>query len=365
MPATARATPTARLANAPRRVAVFRALVLGDMLCATPALRAVRQAWPQASVTLVGLPWAAELAARLDSVDDFIALPGYPGLPEVDCAVEQLPAFLSAVQGRGFDLALQLHGSGGIVNPLVASFGARATAGFFDDRAWVPPADSGRYLRWPREGHEIERLLALTDHLGLPRRGRALDFPLRPADHAAARSLLAPLGPGAAYGVVHAGAQLPSRRWDPSRFAAVARRLAEQGLHVVLTGGPAEAPLTQSIAAQLDYPCLDLAGRTSLWTLGALVDGARCVVCNDTGISHIAAARGCPSVVVSCGADVQRWAPLDRKRHRVLAHPMPCRPCAHAVCPYDHGCATAIGVPQVLAQLPAALRQGLRPGANP
>ena len=337
-------------------MAVFRALVLGDMLCATPALRAMRQAWPQARLTLVGLPWAAELAARLDSVDDFIALPGYPGLPEIPCDVAQLPAFLQAVQARGFDLAVQLHGSGGIVNPLVASFGARATAGFHDGTAWFPPADAVRYRLWPQQGHEIERLLALTDHLGLPRQGLGLDFPLRPADHAAARALLAPLPAGAAYAVVHAGAQLPSRRWAPARFAAVARQLAGQGLQIVLTGGPAEAALTRSLAEAVGLPCLDLAGRTSLWTLGALVDGAACVVCNDTGLSHIAAARGRPSVVVSSGADVRRWAPLDAARHRVLAQDMPCRPCAHAVCPYDHGCATAISVPQVLAALPADLR---------
>lgn len=337
-------------------MAVFRALVLGDMLCATPALRAMRRAWPQAQLTLVGLPWAAELAARLDSVDDFIALPGYPGLPENPCTVSQLPAFLQAVQARGFDLAVQLHGSGGIVNPLVACFGARATAGFHDGTVWLPPEDRGRYRLWPQQGHEIERLLALTDHLGLPRQGLALDFPLREDDHAQARALLAPLPAGAAYAVVHAGAQLPSRRWAPARFAAVARQLAGQGLQIVLTGGAAEAVLTHTLAQAIGGPCLDLAGRTSLWTLGALVDGATCVVCNDTGISHIAAARGRPSVVVSSGADVRRWAPLDAERHRVLAHDLPCRPCAHAVCPYDHGCARAISVPQVLAALPSALQ---------
>jgi ADP-heptose:LPS heptosyltransferase len=326
--------------------------MLGDMLCAVPALRALRHAWPQACITLVGLPWAAALAERLDCVDDFIALPGHPGLPEIACDVHRLPAFLQAVQGRAFDLALQLHGSGNIVNTLVASFGARATAGFFDAQAWVPPADRDRYLAWPVAGHEIERLLALTDHLGLPRRGLHLEFPLAPADHAAARALLAPLVAGRPYAVVHAGAQLPSRRWDVERFAAVARQLAAQGVQTVLTGGPDETALAGALARRLDGACLDLSGQTSLWTLGALVDAAHCVVCNDTGISHIAAARGCRSVVVSCGADVARWAPLDHDRHRVLAQDLPCRPCAHRVCPYGHECATGISAAQVLAQLP-------------
>jgi ADP-heptose:LPS heptosyltransferase len=341
------------------RVAVFRALVLGDMLCATPALRALRAACPGAQITLVGLPWAAALAERLDSVDDFIALPGHPGLPEVPADVRALPGFLQAVQERRFDLALQMHGSGAIVNPLVASFGARATAGFCDGRNWVPPQDRTRYTDWPERGHEIERLLALTDHLGCARQGLGLDFPLTAADRAAARDLLAELPAGSAFAVVHAGAQLASRRWPVARFAELAWHLRAQGLQLVLTGGPGEAALVAELQHQLQGQALNLAGRTSLWTLGAVVAQARCVVCNDTGISHIAAALGRPSLVLSCGSDVRRWAPLDADRHRVLWHDLPCRPCAFAECPYDHGCAQSLTVDAARQALGHLLLQAL------
>ena len=336
------------------RVAIFRALVLGDMLCAVPALRAVRRALPEARLTLVGLPWAAELASRLDAVDDFIALPGYPGLPELACDVRRLPAFFEVVQSRRFDLALQLHGSGGIVNPLVAQFGAAATAGFHDGHCWLPPADRERYRLWPATGHEIERLLALTDHLGMPRQGLELEFPLTEADRRQARELLPG---GRPYAVVHAGAQLASRRWPAERFAAVARRIAESGLQVVLTGGPTELALTDNIARQMRLPSIDLAGKTTLWSLGAVIEGAQYLVSNDTGVSHIAAALHCPSVVISCGADTARWAPLDHHLHRVLAHDLPCRPCAWPVCPYGHPCADAIGVDEVTASLPRTLER--------
>ena len=355
-PLSDRATHTPLLPARIERVAVFRALMLGDMLCAVPALRALRRALPQAEITLVGLPWARDLAARLDPVDSFAALPGYPGLPEAPCEVTLLPGFLAEMQARRFDLALQLHGSGGIVNPLVACFGAAATAGFHDGRCWLPPADAARYLPWPDAGHEIERLLALTDHLGLPRQGLALEFPLTARDRAAAREMLAgrlaarPSGPH--YAVLHAGAQLPSRRWPVERFAEVASALAAQGLAVVLTGSTAEQPLAAAIAAQVGPAAIDLAGQTTLWTLGALIEGAEQLVSNDTGVSHIAAALACPSVVVSCGADVARWAPLDHRRHQVLWHDLPCRPCAAPVCPHGHACAQAISVADVLARLP-------------
>ena len=85
--------------------------------------------------------------------------------------------------------------------------------------------------------------------------------------------------------------------------------------------------------------------------LGAVIGDASALLCNDTGVSHIAAALGTPSVVVSCGGDARRWAPARRERHRVLAAPAACRPCTYDVCPNGHVCAEAIGVDAVLAAL--------------
>jgi ADP-heptose:LPS heptosyltransferase len=341
------------------RIAVFRALMLGDLLCAVPALRALRHGFPAARITLVGLPWARALAQRLDCLDDFIEFPGAPGLPEVACDVRRLPGFLADMQSRRFDLALQLHGSGAIANPLVASFGARRCAGFADARAWVPREDAALFTPWPETGHEIERLLALTDHLGLPRRGLALEFPVTDADRAELRAVW-PAVSHERYVCLHAGSQLPSRRWDPRRFAEVGDAIARRGRTVVLTGAGSEAALVAQVRNAMREPAIDLCGRTSLWTLGALVEGAEAVVCNDTGLSHIAAALRRPSVVIACGSDTRRWAPLDRERHRVLAHDLPCRPCAHRVCPTGHECAAAIGVGPVIEQIAAHLDAHLK-----
>jgi ADP-heptose:LPS heptosyltransferase len=332
------------------RIAVFRALVLGDLLCAVPALRALRRGFPDAEITLVGLPWAEALVQRLPMIDDFIAFPGHPELPEIDCEVRAVPRFLDQVQARRFDLALQLHGSGRVVNALVALFGARHVAGFFDEHAWRPAQDAELFVPWPEHGHEIERLLALTDGLGLARDGVQLEFPLVAADRVELLRLWPQARGAGPYVCVHAGAQLPSRRWPVERFAAVADAIAASGRTVVLTGAASEAPLAAAVQASMTQPSVNLAGRTSLWTLGALLEGAEQLVSNDTGVSHIAAALKCPSVIVSSGADVARWAPLDHALHRVLWAPMPCRPCGHRVCPIGHPCALAVEPEHVLQE---------------
>jgi ADP-heptose:LPS heptosyltransferase len=334
--------------NAPRSIAVFRALQLGDVLCAVPTLRALRRGWPEARVTLIGLPWARELAARLPVyVDEFVEFSGFPGLPERRCEPRAVLEFLRSVQERRFDLALQLHGSGEFSNPLVALLGARRTAGFYREGHYCPDARS--FLPWRDDEPEVERGVRLLAALGVASSGLELEAPVLPADLrelagiADAREL-----PRGGYVCVHPGAQLKSRRWYPERFAVVADELAARGLSVVVTGTAGEAKLAQAIAQRMRAPVIDLVGRTTLGGLTALIDGARLVVTNDTGVRHVAAARGTPCVAVACGSDVRRW-PARESTQRLLHADVPCRPCIHDRCPIGHGCAHGVESRDVLA----------------
>jgi ADP-heptose:LPS heptosyltransferase len=335
------------------RVAVFRALQLGDLLCAVPAFRALRVALPDAHIALVGLPWAADFARRFARyIDEFIEFPGHPDLPERRDGA-RLPAFLAGMRARQFDLAVQMHGNGRITNPLVAQFGALQVSGFA-----VPgehTAVAGCFVDWRAREHEIDRCLRLTRALGAASCGRALEFPLGQADLDELVRLENKFGFDAARTVcVHPGAQLASRRWRPGRFAEVAEAIAERGWQVVLTGTAGEAVLCEQVARSMAHPAIVLAGQTSLGAVAALISRARLLVSNDTGVSHLAAAFGTASVVVCSGADPQRWAPLDRRRHHVLWHPVRCRPCAHAHCPQgrpdDHPCADGVAAASVRAE---------------
>jgi ADP-heptose:LPS heptosyltransferase len=299
------------------RIVVLRALQLGDMLCAVPALRALRRANPHAHIALVALPWARELAGRFpEYIDELIEFPGFPGLPERAPEIAAVPRFLAEMQARRFDLALQAHGSGQVTNAIAALFGARRTAGCYAPGAWCPDDES--FIPYPDDEPERRRPLRLLEHLGVACGDDALEFPVRPADRAELAALRGG-PPGARIAVIHAGARQASRRWPAARFAETADALAARGCDIVLTGSTHERAITAGVRARMRAPATDLAGRTTLGSLAALLESARLLVCNDTGVSHLADALRTPSVVVFSGSDPTRWAPADAALHRPVA----------------------------------------------
>lgn len=306
----------------PQRIAILRALPgLGDLLCVIPAWRALRVALPDAHITLIGLPAMRWVAQRFGKyIDEYVALPGFPGLPDQSVAVDQLPAFFAAMQTRRFDWAIQMHGSGTITNPLTVLLGARTTAGFYVPGQFRPDAE--RFLPYPAHEHEVRRNLQLVEYLGMPGQGEQSEWPVLDADRQALHAIEAvrELRPHS-YVCIHAGASTPARRWSPEQFAAVADALAAHGLQIVLTGVAAETDVAEAVARAMRAPALNLAGRTDVGSLAALLSAARLVVCNDTGVSHLAAALAVPSVVVFVEDARRQWAPLDHERHRSLGDP--------------------------------------------
>ncbi len=304
-------------------VAVFRALQLGDMLCAVPALRALRAALPRAQITLVGLPWASRFAERFDRyIDDFAAFPGHIALGEQPVRQEFIPEFYAALRARRFSLALQMHGSGESSNSVVKDFGARLSAGYAPPGA--PHSDPCFYcLSYPDRGPEPLRLLDCVTALGAPNTGTHLEFPLTRADwnELEASGYGSGLKPGG-YICIHPGARLRDKCWPPRRFAEVADRLAvESGFTIVLTGSEQERDLAREVAAHMAASAVNAAGPISVGAMAALMSRASLLVCNDTGVSHIAAGLRLKSVVIFSKADITRWAPLDTRLHRCVWDP--------------------------------------------
>jgi ADP-heptose:LPS heptosyltransferase len=272
-------------------VVVLRALGIGDLATAVPALRGLRAAFPDAPLALAAPAWLGPMAELTGAVHRVIPVSGLAAAP------------------RGLAppaVAVNLHGHGPQSHRLLAALRpgrmlAYRTAEYPDGPQWI------------EEEHEVLRWCRLLSWYGIG--AHPGDLALRVP---AARSPVAP-----DVTVLHPGSKSPQRRWPAHRFAEVARRLTADGEHVVITGSPDERELALSVCRDAGLPEERvLAGLTDVGALAAVVARARLVVCGDTGTAHLATGYGVPSVVLFGPVPPRLWGPpANRPQHRALWHP--------------------------------------------
>jgi ADP-heptose:LPS heptosyltransferase len=303
----------------PKKIAIFRALQLGDLLCTIPAIRSLKKALPNSEITLVGLPWAEEFTKRFSNYfSRFINFPGFPGLPEQGYDYKNIMHFIQKMNEEKFDLIIQLQGNGSIVNPLIEILGAKTTAGYYQENFYCP--DKNYFHIYPEKVSEIERHIQLMGFLGIPSQGTELEFPIQKNEEEQFKSLCLThkLNPKK-YVCIHPGARDSKRWWDAEKFSMVADKIASQGYTIILTGTKTEKHIAKIVEEKMKYPAINLAGQTDLGTLAVLIKNAKMILSNDTGVSHIASAVETSSVVVFLSSDPERWAPLNKKLHHSIS----------------------------------------------
>lgn len=268
---------------------VLRALGLGDLLTAIPALRGLRSAAPGQRLVLAAPEALRDLVELIDAVDELLPNAGLGTLRWTGCPPT---------------LAVNLHGRG---PESIRDLRAVRPARLLTHRHPDYPDVAG--LEWRADVHEVDRWCRLLEYGRIPADRGDLRLPAPPSPSPA---------PGAV--VVHPGAAYPARRWPPERYAKVARQLSKKGGDVVITGTVGERPLANSVAEAAGLPASAvLAGRTGLGGLAALVAEAALVVCGDTGIGHLATAFGVPSVLLFGPTPPKLWGPPPTaKRHVTL-----------------------------------------------
>ena len=334
-----------RLQQPLRKVVLLRASRIGDFICATPAFRALRMALPDAEITMITLPMLRDLVLRSPHLDRFVAFPGFPGIAEQFFDAEQAVSFFQEMQAEQFDLAIQMQGSGVNSNPFMLLLGARVTAGFI--RRSDTPGRLDAALPMPENGHEVLRMLALTTFLGAPSYGEETEFPLWTMDSISAEIMLAGAEPPLIG--VHMGARDLTRRWAFERFKAVAGQLQHRyGGTIVILGEAEDWSVGEKLAESLRVSYRNLAGKTSLPELGAVIQRLALLVTNDTGPAHIAYALRTPAVTIFGSGDSKKYAPLLDGPFRPLAYEVPCRPCGYTECPIGYRCLEGVTVQQVV-----------------
>jgi ADP-heptose:LPS heptosyltransferase len=302
------------LVHGARRIAVLRANALGDLMFSMPALEALRAAYPEAEITLLGGNWHRELLlSRSSPVDEVVALPAVAGVTSEPAGGDpgELEAFFEEMRARRFDLAIQLHGGGRFSNAFVSRLGAKVTAGMRSHDA--PPLD--RELPYVYYQPEVARCLEVVSLVGAPPVVMEPRVAVTPDDLQASLAA-APDEDERPLVAIHPGASDPRRRWPVERFAALATSLAASGARLAVTGIAGERPLIDELLRAAGCPLLDLGGRLSLSALTGLLARSALVVSNDTGPLHLAAAAGSATVGIFWCGNLLNGGPFTRRRHR-------------------------------------------------
>ena len=334
--------------NDPKNILIIQPSWVGDAVMATPALRAIRNRFPDARITYLmrryvkpvyaGMPWADRLITyrptKTRGGDGTFRLGHLLKTGKFDLAVLLPNSFKSALickiakiervvgyerDGRGMlltDKLLPLRHSG----------------------AYVPTPIVGYYLALARylgaEDRDAHMVLFVSD----PERREALEVLGRAGidasvDRPAASGgkPLVILNPGAQYGA--------AKCWLPEYFAAVNDRLVDElGATVIVSTAPRERKIVEEIARHAKRPFIDT-GKLgpSLGAVKEIIRRADLMITNDTGPRHIAAALRVPVVTVF-GPTHPEWTEIDFPYERKVAVKVFCGPCQRKTCPLDHRC---------------------------
>lgn len=321
-----------------KRIALFLPNWIGDVVMATPAVRAVRAAFPAADLVAVCKPYVADVLA------------GAPWFAETVLADKRGPrerrfwGVARTLRAKQIDAALLFPNS--FRTAALARFGgakrivgfARYARGFLlTDKLYAKTDRSGRYTPSPA----IDDYNRLAVALGTTNPGHRMELFTTPADDTAAEAIwqrfdlgryprVAVLNPGAAFGA--------AKHWGADHFASLARSLtAELGCGVLVACGPSEREMARAIAEQSRSPHVFALSDAAL-SLGltkALVRRADLLVTTDSGPRHFAAAFDRP-VVSLFGPTHIEWTETYFAKEICLQKKLPCGPCQRRVCPLGH-----------------------------
>lgn len=359
---------------------------LGDAVMSTPALLRLRDARPRAHIALLTAAKLADLWKCHPAIDEVIPFTKTDGIGNIskrlragrfDLALIFPNSFRSACESwmAGIPARLGFAGNGRSLmltkvvprRPTDIVMHKRSTSEVLQLEEQSPEKPRDRY---PTSGHHLHNYLHLVAHLGANPTPAPPKIAVTPEEKERFRAklLLASglpvigLNPGAEYG--------PAKRWPAERFIQAALQVERQRPSVwLITGGPGDIPLANQLTAALQHanpkgpvPIVhNLAGKTSLRELCVALASCDCVLTNDTGPMHLAAAVGTAVIVPFGSTSPELTGPglPGEEKHRVILGQAPCAPCFRRECPIDFRCMLSIpperAVEEILTQLDLAM----------
>jgi heptosyltransferase-3 len=349
-----------------KRILVVTLRRLGDVLLTTPLIRSLRHAFPDASIDMLVFADTAGIVSGNPDIDRVVSLPQRPKLTDALRLIASL--------WKQYDLAISTQS--GDRPTLFALAAGRTHIGVIEPGqpnifAALKRRALHRSISAEHNIHRVEQMLRLADALGIAR------IPELVCPAAASAQTM----PDASYAVVHASPMFRYKQWTRDGWRALAAGLQQRGLHIVTTGGP--DPAEREYLNDL-WDGIAAVQRLEWRQMVDLISQARVYVGPDTSVSHLAAATGCPTVVLFGPTDPRLWGPWPREglqpawaargtiQNRgnvwLVQNPLPCLPCQREGCERHIGshsqCLDELAPQQVLAAVDQALAGASRATAS-
>lgn len=309
-----------------RKVLIVRLRSIGDTVLATPSIFALKRFLPNVEVDILVEDWVAPVLANHPHVNKVVVLERGGFFARAHVAKE--------LRSAGYDVVYNLHG-GTTATFLTRATGARHRVGFKTyqyAQLHNHQAPSPLLLWGQQKTHSVEQQLALLGWTGVPVTDRPrTQLAVPPAAAAYVEKKLADAGLGdRKIALIHPAAAFATKQWATDNFARVVDFLAERGFAPVAIAAPHESGVIYELQekASVKIVSFDL----MLPEVTALAARSQVFVGNDSGIAHIAAAVGTPSVVVFGSSNIAHWRPWNRAPAEVVFEEMPCQPCHGYFC---------------------------------
>ena len=317
---------------------------IGDAVMTLPAMASIRETFPAARIAVLAKPWVADLYRLCPHVDEIVLLES-PGRHDGIMGKFRLATDL---KDKAFDAAILLQNA---IEAAIITCMARIPirAGYNSDaRGWLL-THAVKRTQAVREIHQTHYYLEMVKALGCRDTGIQVRLEPTAEDRARAEVILTSfqaqdtpligIAPGATYGA--------AKKWFPERFSAIADRLAEEwNAKILLFGSQADEESTQGVVQHARHPFIDLAGKTNLRDAMAVMARCDLFISNDSGLMHVAAALGIPTVAIFGSTNPVTTGPVGSKTF-IVRKEVPCSPCLKTTCPTDFRCMDMISVEDV------------------
>jgi ADP-heptose:LPS heptosyltransferase len=338
--------------EAVKNILVVSSTAIGDTLLSTPAIRSVRERYPQARIVAHLNIKNMELFENNPHIDEIIPYRG---------GYKKFFSTIMKFRKYKFDLALIFHGNEPQATPMAYLSGARFIVK-------VPNTSEYRFLlsninqtlQWEDLTHGVEYRLKAAELAGCRISDKRMVLPIEKDGESAVNEFLENSGISDTDSIIgfQAGASTLSRMWFPNRFAELGKKLINSypELKIIITGSPEEYDLCRKIADAIGEKTIVSAGKIPLKYISSLLRRFRVLVSGDTGIMHMSIAVGTPVIALFAVADAKKSGPYyDMEKHIVIQKEKTCEPCVSKKCKHQT-CMENISIDEVFDALSSHLK---------